>query len=209
MAIRKFNGPNGKTAWVLTHIDAVMTDDGHTLRDVLKSLTGFDPAYIAEMDNLAFTDDLVGFFASVDYDSANSRMIFKNGNGETVATFNAAPLIASGLLEDVTYEDGNLVFVFNIGDGHTKTITASVAEIFNLSNYYSKTETDALLSGKVDKEIGKGLSSNDFTNAHKVKVEQLIDATYDEETENVTFGHYSPVSYDENDENVIFDFIET
>lgn len=40
----------------------------------------------------------------------------------------------------------------------------------NLSNYYTKAQADALLSGKVDKEAGKGLSTNDFTTAEKNKL---------------------------------------
>ena len=36
---------------------------------------------------------------------------------------------------------------------------------------YTKTETDTLLDGKVDKIVGKGLSTNDFTDAYKDKVD--------------------------------------
>ena len=40
----------------------------------------------------------------------------------------------------------------------------------DLSNYYTKAQADALLAAKVDKEAGKGLSSNDFTTAEKNKL---------------------------------------
>lgn len=40
----------------------------------------------------------------------------------------------------------------------------------DLSNYYTKTQTDNLLGDKVDKESGKGLSTNDFTTAEKTKL---------------------------------------
>lgn len=40
----------------------------------------------------------------------------------------------------------------------------------DLSNYYTKTEADTLLNGKVDKISGKGLSTNDFTNADKTQI---------------------------------------
>lgn len=43
----------------------------------------------------------------------------------------------------------------------------------DLSPYYTKTETDELLGGKVDKETGKGLSSNDYTSTEKAKLEGL------------------------------------
>ncbi len=40
----------------------------------------------------------------------------------------------------------------------------------DLSNYYTKTETDTLLSGKVDTVAGMGLSHNDFTDTEKTKL---------------------------------------
>ena len=40
----------------------------------------------------------------------------------------------------------------------------------DLSNYYTKSQADTLLTEKVDKEAGKGLSTNDFTNAEKNKL---------------------------------------
>lgn len=43
----------------------------------------------------------------------------------------------------------------------------------DLSNYYNKTETDNLLSGKVDKVTGKGLSTEDYTTAEKTKLSNI------------------------------------
>lgn len=40
----------------------------------------------------------------------------------------------------------------------------------DLSNYYTKTENDTLLNGKVDKVSGKGLSSRDFTSTLETKL---------------------------------------
>ena len=40
----------------------------------------------------------------------------------------------------------------------------------DLSNYYTKAQTDTLIASKVDKEAGKGLSTNDFTTAEKNKL---------------------------------------
>lgn len=52
----------------------------------------------------------------------------------------------------------------------------------DLSNYYTKTQTDALLAGKVDKVTGKGLSTNDFNNTYKdmldnYTVDSVLDST--------------------------------
>ena len=40
----------------------------------------------------------------------------------------------------------------------------------DLTNYYTKSQTDNLLGDKVDKESGKGLSTNDYTTAEKNKL---------------------------------------
>jgi len=45
----------------------------------------------------------------------------------------------------------------------------------DLSNYYTKSETDTLLSSKVDKVAGKGLSENDYTNTDKALVGTITD----------------------------------
>lgn len=42
----------------------------------------------------------------------------------------------------------------------------------DLSQYYKRSEVDTLLEGKVDKELGKSLTTNDFTDAYK----DLVDA---------------------------------
>ena len=43
----------------------------------------------------------------------------------------------------------------------------------DLSNYYTKSETDTKLTTKVDKVSGKGLSTNDYTSAEKTKLAGL------------------------------------
>ena len=48
----------------------------------------------------------------------------------------------------------------------------------DLSNYYTKSETDTKLTTKVDKVTGKGLSSNDYTTSEKTKLATL--SNYDD-----------------------------
>ena len=43
----------------------------------------------------------------------------------------------------------------------------------DLSNYYTKTEADTLLDGKVDKVAGKGLSTEDYTTAEQTKLASI------------------------------------
>lgn len=51
--------------------------------------------------------------------------------------------------------------------------TAAIAQKADKSTTYTKTETNNLLNDKVSKESGKGLSTNDFTNADKSKLDDL------------------------------------
>ena len=55
----------------------------------------------------------------------------------------------------------------------------------DLTNYYTKGQTDTLLDSKVDKVIGKGLSTNDFTNAYKSVLDNYtVDSTLDSTSTN-------------------------
>ena len=52
----------------------------------------------------------------------------------------------------------------------------------DLSNYYTKAQANTLLDSKVDKVLGKGLSTNDFSNAYKdildnYTVDSVLDST--------------------------------
>lgn len=55
----------------------------------------------------------------------------------------------------------------------------------DLTNYYTKTQTDTLLNDKVDKVSGKGLSTNDFTDAYKTILDNYtVDSTLDSTSTN-------------------------
>ena len=54
----------------------------------------------------------------------------------------------------------------------TAAVNNAVAAI-NISNYYTKAETDAKLDTKVDKVAGYGLSKNDLTDALKAKLDGI------------------------------------
>lgn len=46
---------------------------------------------------------------------------------------------------------------------------------FDPDNYYTKSQTDSIISGKVDKVTGKGLSTEDYTTAEKTKLSRIAD----------------------------------
>ena len=55
-----------------------------------------------------------------------------------------------------------------VGDGWD-----DIGGVIDLSGYYTKQEADDLLDDKVDKEAGKGLSTNDYTTAEKEKLANI------------------------------------
>lgn len=86
------------------------------------------------------------------------------------------------------------------GEGDPATVKAAIAAAINdlnIGNYYTKTEVDTALNGKVSKEDDKGLSQNDFTNAFKSKLDGIqAGATantvaYDAATQTVTLSGFS------------------
>lgn len=71
-------------------------------------------------------------------------------------------------------EDG-CIYIFNKGNivddttGKWRKFEGGTADLLN---YYNKTEVNALLNDKVDKETGKGLSTNDYDDDEKGQVQQ-------------------------------------
>lgn len=86
------------------------------------------------------------------------------------------------------------------GEGNPATVNAAIAAAIselNIGNYYTKTEVNAALNGKVDKDGDKVLSQNDFTNAYKEKLDGIASAAtantyaYDEATQTLTLTGFS------------------
>jgi len=67
------------------------------------------------------------------------------------------------VLDDSTHNNATSYFRW-------KKSTSTWQYVGSEGPYYTKSETDALLNNKVNKETGKGLSTNDFTNADKTKL---------------------------------------
>lgn len=86
------------------------------------------------------------------------------------------------------------------GEGNPATVKAAIAAAIsdlNIGNYYTKTQVDTALNGKVDKDGDKVLSQNDFTNAYKEKLDGIAkDATantyaYDKATQTLTLSGFT------------------
>ena len=104
-----------------------------------------------------------GYSDSVKYNSTSKYMEFYNGGtgGTKVFEFDASPFLIDGMVDNVEIKDVTLsgesvtclVITFNT-DAGKQEIDIPLSEIFDASNYYTKSETDNKIaeatSGKVD-----------------------------------------------------------
>ena len=87
---------------------------------------------------------------------------------------------------------GTNVAIVAVTDGETTNYKYDVlAGFVDLSGYDTAEQSNTKLAGKVDKEEGKGLSSNDFTDEAKAKLDGITFAT-DEEVAAALAEIYGP-----------------
>lgn len=141
-------------------------DDINTLKKVYDVLSG----------NTGGDVDLTNYYTKSETDSKVSTKVDKV-NGKGLSTNDYTTTEKNKLASLSNYNDSDLRTL--IGNTYSKSeVDAKIDEVVaggevDLSNYYTKTETDSKVLGKVDKVTGKGLSTNDFTTALKTKLEGL------------------------------------
>ena len=96
------------------------------------------------------------FFDAADYDSQTKKINFYHGN-TIKANIDATSFIKDGMVDNVAISDSNLVITFNTESGK-EPISIPLSSIFDPSNYYTKSEIDSSLSGKVDNSTFNTLS---------------------------------------------------
>lgn len=114
--------------------------------------------------------DLTVYPDSAEWDKTTKKIYFKNqGTILNPFTIDGTDFIKDGMIDEVKIENDKLVIIFNTDSGKER-IEIPLSEIFNPDNYYTKVKTDELFVKKVN---GKDLSSNDFTDELKEKLENL------------------------------------
>ena len=123
-------------------------------------------------------DSAVSGIADIGMSADKTKLVFTLNDG-TTRELSVDGLHTHSNLDDIlekfTVVDGELYF-----DG--KKVTN---ENVDLSDYYKKEEVDNRLNEKVDKVVGKTLTSNDFTDDYKTKLDDLetnLDKKVDKET---------------------------
>lgn len=87
--------------------------------------------------------------------------------------------ICSALIDQIelTFDAANQAIQLSIGNPDSEsgyyTPRFHVIKTANITSYYTSQFTQSLLDQKVDKEVGKVLTSNDFTNAYKSKLDGI------------------------------------
>lgn len=139
-------------------------------------------AWNAKLD----ASDIEGFFGAVGYDSQTKRINFYNETtgGTVLAYIDATAFIKDGMVNNVEIKEvsgeTSLVISFNT-DAGKEDIVIPISEIFDASNYYTKTEVDGALSS-ITSDVAS-LSGNVNTLSGQV---QTNEATLTAHTANTT-----------------------
>ena len=123
--------------------------------------------------------EILAYFQSVTYNKTTGEFTFTR-------TDNAKAILNTGLQEaisTVTTENSKLIFTTFSGTEYEFDLSISTGTI---TEEMLSTELQKKINNKVDKETGKGLSTNDFTNELKQKLEGLNNYDDTEIKENIT-----------------------
>lgn len=122
------------------------------------AFTAFTSATETALGNKADKSEIPavsGYADAVAYDSGTTTMNFYHGGtgGTVVYSFDASPFLIDGMIDDVRIETlsgtSYLVIDFNTASGK-QDIYIPLTDIFDPSNYYTKTETDSAISAATE-----------------------------------------------------------
>lgn len=145
--------------------------------------------------------DVSGLFASVSYDSDTKHINFYDTDKTLVDYVDATNFIKDGMVSNVEISNGNLVITFNT-DAGKEPITIPLTDIFNPSNYYNKTESDARFASQtvVNQEIAARIQGDaDINTALGAKADKSdtytktqVDALIPDTSDFVSKAEYNP-----------------
>lgn len=128
---------------------------------------------------------LESVFGQVDYDSVNKLIKFYAADDtlkETVlGSLDATAFIKDGMVSTVAINNGKLVITFNT-DAGKEPIEINISDIFDASNYYTKTQVDTALGLKANSAdlatVATSGSYNDLTDKPVIPEGAVIDSEF-------------------------------
>ena len=168
-AIANSSGGGGGTvdAYTKAETDALLATKANETE--LSDHTGNTTIHVTALDKtnwnakaeLSDIPDVTGYINGAVYDSQTKRINFKHGD-TVVAYIDATPFVVDGMVDTVEITGGNLVITWNTDAGKQST-SIPLTDIFNPDNYYSKTETDTLLTAKANSaDLATVATSGDY-----------------------------------------------
>lgn len=138
--------------------------------------------------------DITGLFADAAYDEREKKIEFYDIDGNEVASIDATDFIKDGMVSNVEISNGNLVITFNT-DAGKNAISIPLTDIFNPSNYYTKTQIDGFLTDAqtlIDAKansadlatVATSGSYNDLTDKPVIPEGVTVDAALSDTSEN-------------------------
>ena len=155
----------GEQGYLTQHQDI----SGLATKTELSDHTGNTTIHVTALDKtnwnakaeLSDIPDVTGYINGAVYDSQTKRINFKHGD-TVVAYIDATPFVVDGMVDTVEITGGNLVITWNTDAGKQST-SIPLTDIFNPDNYYSKTETDTLLTAKANSaDLATVATSGDY-----------------------------------------------
>ena len=124
--------------------------------------------------------DITGdFFDAAAYDSQTKKINFYHGN-TIKANIDASSFIKDGMVDNVAISGSNLVITFNTDAAGKEPISIPLSSIFDPSNYFTKSEINSALSGKVDNSTFNTLSGRvDTISGDVITVSGRVDTISD------------------------------
>lgn len=146
----------------LTQVNNALT--AHTANTDIHVTVADKASWNAKLD----ASDVEGFFGAVAYDSQTKRINFYNTSveGDVLGYVDATDFIKDGMvsnveIKEVTGKGTCIVITFN-SDAGKQAIEIPISQIFDASNYYTKAQTEAYVSGftydkaTIDEKVAEG-----------------------------------------------------
>lgn len=128
-----------------------------TSTDIPTNVSAFtnDAGYLTSHQSLA------GVVATAQYNSTSKKIEFYNPSGTKLSTdIDASAFVKDGMIDTVEISNGKLVISFNT-DAGKEDIEIPISDIFNASNYYTKSETNTQINSAItDLNLGTASTKN-------------------------------------------------